>query len=161
MAANDSFFQRKKPAAVLKHAVLAEYFNVFCAMVGGSFSGPVWLVDGYAGPGTYDADDDGDPVTGSPIVALEIAEKAAQWKSPRNIRCAFIEQKPNYLKQLRLNVKPFQDRGCHAQGEERGAPRRTTSAKGWRRLSARLSGCPRRESLAVRPSVTRCRGPHA
>ncbi|ABL79462.1 MULTISPECIES: three-Cys-motif partner protein TcmP [unclassified Nocardioides] len=114
MAANDSFFQRKKPAAVLKHAVLAEYFNVFCAMVGGSFSGPVWLVDGYAGPGTYDADDDGETVTGSPIVALEIAEKAAQWKSPRNIRCAFIEQKPNYLKKLRSNVKPFQERGCHA-----------------------------------------------
>lgn len=51
MAANDSFFQERKPAAVLKHAVLAEYFNVFCAMVGGSFAGPVWLVDGYAGPG--------------------------------------------------------------------------------------------------------------
>lgn len=68
-------------------------------MVGGSFAGPVWLVDGYAGPGTYEADDDGDRVTGSPIVALEIAEKAAQWKSPRDIRCAFIERKPNYLKQ--------------------------------------------------------------
>lgn len=51
---------------------------------------------------------------GSSIVALGIAEKASQWKSPRDIRCAFIEQKPDYLKKLEANVKPFQDRGVHA-----------------------------------------------
>lgn len=113
MTANDSFFQKKKPAAVLKHAVLAEYFSVFCAMVGGPSTGPVWLVDGYAGPGTYEADDDGGHVVGSPMVALEIAEKAAQWKSPRDIRCAFIEQKGSYLKKLEANVRPFRDRGRH------------------------------------------------
>lgn len=114
MAANDSFFQKKKPAAVLKHAVLGEYFNVFSAMVGARASGPVWLIDGYAGPGAYEADTEGEVVTGSPIVALEIADKAAGRKSPRDIRCAFIEQKPDYLKKLQENVKPFQDRGRHA-----------------------------------------------
>ncbi len=114
MAANDSFFQRKQPAAVLKHAVLGEYFSVFSAMVGAKASGPVWLIDGYAGPGAYEADTEGELVIGSPIVALEIADKAAGWKSPRDIRCAFIEQKPDYLKKLQENVKPFQDRGRHA-----------------------------------------------
>jgi three-Cys-motif partner protein len=114
MAANDSFFQRKKPAAVLKHAVLGEYFSVFCSMVGARSAGPVWLIDGYAGPGAYDADDDGERVTGSPIVALEIADKATTWKPARDVRCAFIEQKPEYLKKLQENVKPFQDRGRHA-----------------------------------------------
>jgi len=74
----------------------------------------VCLVDGYAGPGAHDADDQGEPVTGSPIVALGIAERASQWKSPRDMRCAVIEQKPDYLKKLQANVKPFQDRGDHA-----------------------------------------------
>lgn len=114
MAANDSFFQKKKPAAVLKHAVLGEYFSVFCAMVGARAAGPLWLIDGYAGPGAYEADAEGERVTGSPIVALEIADKATTWKSPRDIRCAFIEQKPDFLKKLHANVKPFQDRGRHA-----------------------------------------------
>jgi len=114
MAANDSFFQKRKPAAVLKHAVLGEYFSVFCSMVGSRAKGPVWLIDGYAGPGAYEADGDGERVTGSPIVALEIAEKATTWKPSRDVRCAFIEQKPEYLKKLQENVKPFQDGGRHA-----------------------------------------------
>ncbi len=114
MAANDSFFQRKKPAAVLKHAVLGEYFCVFSAMVSARTSGPVWLIDGYAGPGAYEADTEGERVNGSPIVALEIAERESRWRSPRDIRCAFIEQNPVYLKQLQGNVKPFQDRGRQA-----------------------------------------------
>ncbi|HVV74604.1 MAG TPA: three-Cys-motif partner protein TcmP [Mycobacteriales bacterium] len=114
MASNDSFFQKKKPAAVLKHAVLGEYFSVFCSMVGSRASGPVWLIDGYAGPGAYEADDDGEKVTGSPIVALEIAERATTWNPSRDVRCAFIEQKADFLKKLQENVKPFQDAGRHA-----------------------------------------------
>lgn len=114
MAANDSFFQKKKPAGVLKHAILGEYFSVFCSMVGSRVNGPVWLIDGYAGPGSYEADADGATVTGSPIVALEIADKATTWSPSRDVRCAFIEQKPEYLTKLQENVKPFQDGGRHA-----------------------------------------------
>lgn len=114
MASNDSFFQKKKPAAVLKHAVLGEYFSVFCSMVGSRAKGPVWLIDGYAGPGAYDADDDGEKVKGSPIVALEIAERATTWHPARDVRCAFIEQKSDFLNKLQENVKPFQAAGRHA-----------------------------------------------
>jgi hypothetical protein len=60
VTANDDFFRGRKPAAVLKHALLAEYLTVFTSMLGSRYRGrPLWLLDSYAGPGMYAADGDG------------------------------------------------------------------------------------------------------
>lgn len=112
MVANEQFFQRPQPAAVLKHAVLREYLTVFTAMVGSIAKGPVWLLDGYAGPGYYEAEVDDDPIPGSPIVALEVAQK---WGHQRDVRCVFIEKNPKHAVTLASNVRPFVDSGLIAE----------------------------------------------
>lgn len=106
MTKNDDFFQSKKPAAVLKHSVLREYLSVFAGMVGSWHRGPIWLVDGYAGPGAYDSTpEDAERVLGSPLVALEVAAGAVTWKSPREVRCVFVESKRALAQKLLLNIE--------------------------------------------------------
>lgn len=114
MVNNDDFFKGKKPAAVLKHAVFTSYAHAFCSMIGSGHTGPLWLVDGYAGPGKYDADDEGAQVSGSPMVALALAAKQRSFATPRDVRCAFIEANQAYALALADNVKPFTDQGLRA-----------------------------------------------
>lgn len=111
MASNDGFFKGQKPAAVLKHAIFTSYANAFFSMVGSRHRGPMWLIDGYAGPGKYDDDGTGEQTKGSPIVALELAKRQRSFGTPRDIRCAFIEAKKSYFAALTQNVRPFKDEG--------------------------------------------------
>jgi three-Cys-motif partner protein len=115
MVNNDKFFTGQKPAAVLKHAVFAAYASVFFSMVGSRHSGPMWLIDGYAGPGRYAADDAGAQVNGSPVVALELAKKQRGFSPPRDVRCAFIEAKKSHFDALVANVEPFRADGLHVE----------------------------------------------
>lgn len=115
MASNDNFFKGQKPAAVLKHAVFTSYAYPFFSMVGSRHQGPMWLIDGYAGPGKYAADGAGEQINGSPIVALELARKQGDFASPRDVRCAFIEAKKTYFDELTQHVQPFKDDGLHVE----------------------------------------------
>lgn len=109
MTANDRFFQELQPAAVLKHSVLAEYCTVFTSMIGRRFPGTIWLIDGYAGPGFYTSTEPGgQPIAGSPVVAMRIA---AKWKGTRDLRCVFIEADPRYAAELASNVQPYEQSG--------------------------------------------------
>jgi len=115
MTSNDNFFKGQKPAAVLKHAVFTSYAYPFFSMVGSRHRGPMWLIDGYAGPGKYEADETGEQINGSPIVALELARKQRGFASPRDIRCAFIEAKKTYFDELKQHVQPFKDDGLYVK----------------------------------------------
>jgi three-Cys-motif partner protein len=107
VTANDSFFQKQRPAAVLKHAVLNEYLRVFTSMVGSRRVGPVWFIDGYAGPGSYAATSDvAEPTAGSPLVAMRLA-RSLHFSGQRDLRCAFIESDHAYATELRNNLDPF------------------------------------------------------
>ncbi len=109
MTDHDKFFMGRKPAAVLKHHVLKEYFTVFARMVGKGWSGhPIWLIDAYAGPGMYAAEEHADEVPGSPVVAMGIAE---QMRGKADVRCAFIEQNSRFAADLKRNIQPFVDAG--------------------------------------------------
>ena len=113
MTANDSFFQKPRPAAVLKHSVLNEYLRVFASMVGSSRTGPIWFIDGYAGPGSYAAASDvAEPTTGSPLVAMKLA-RSLKFKGQRDLQCAFIESDPAYAAELRTNLEPFRRAGLN------------------------------------------------
>lgn len=115
MVNNDKFFTGQKPAAVLKHAVFSTYASVFFSMVGSRHRGPMWLVDGYAGPGRYEADGTGEQVNGSPVVALELAGRQREFSPPRDVRCAFIEAKRTHFDALSDNVTPFKDAGLRVE----------------------------------------------
>ena len=114
MTANDDFFQEQKPAAVLKHSILSEYCNVFTSMLGSHHEGPIWIIDGYAGPGSYDpSGDESEPTYGSPLIAANLAR---EWgaRSTRDLRCVFIEADRHKATALRRNLEPFLRDGVDA-----------------------------------------------
>jgi three-Cys-motif partner protein len=110
MTAHDDFFRKPKPVAVFKHSLLEEYCNVFTSMLGSRWRGPIWFIDGYAGPGAYEADDDGPGHPGSPLVAMRLAE-VWQTKGTRDLRCAFIESSSENVQRLRKRLEPFEEKG--------------------------------------------------
>src|SRR5689334_8127705 len=83
MAANESFFVRRKAAAAFKHGILSQYPPVFVAKAGSVTDGRVVFLDGYAGQGRYD---DGSP--GSPLLFVQ----AARGRPNRSVTGIFVEQ---------------------------------------------------------------------
>lgn len=70
MGINSEFFDSKKPAAILKHAVLTRYVRPFVSKVGSTApGGRVVIMDPYAGPGEY-----ADGAPGSPLLMLQSVE---------------------------------------------------------------------------------------
>lgn len=79
------FFQTKKAAAILKHAILDRYVDPFTMKTGStSQDHRVAFVDGYAGTGKYE-----DGGEGSPGLLMR---KAREMSSKRRIECIFVEQ---------------------------------------------------------------------
>jgi three-Cys-motif partner protein len=106
MSAHDGFWDGRKPAAVLKHGVLANYLTPFCAMTSSTSVGNrVWFIDAYAGPGEYKpgpGESSGAP--GSPLIAMNAANRLAKMNRPRHLRCVFIEQEPEHIRSLQALV---------------------------------------------------------
>ncbi len=99
MVNNNEFFSERKPAAVVKHAVLQHYFSVFASKLG-SVAPEVWFIDAFAGPGEYESEDDAPAEPGSPRILCDVAENI---KNTR-VRGVFIEPNSQYFDQLRLLV---------------------------------------------------------
>lgn len=89
------FFQKRKDAAFVKHEILSGYLKPYAMKVGVN-ADHVVFVDGYAGPGVYDA---GEP--GSPEIALEVSESLADH---RVLRGHFIEQKRAFAEALKSRL---------------------------------------------------------
>lgn len=104
MTANEHFFQRRQPAAVLKHGVLKRYPTVFAAKTGLSSGGKVVYLDGFAGPGRYEPREgqtEGDK--GSPLLAVQTA--GALTNINRDLNCVFVERNRSYAKDLRATLE--------------------------------------------------------
>jgi three-Cys-motif partner protein len=79
-----SFFESKKAAAILKHAILNQYIDPFASKTGStSPNGRVAFIDGYAGEGRYENGDEG-----SPALLMGKAKKLAPG---RKLECYFVE----------------------------------------------------------------------
>lgn len=106
------FFNSRRAAAVLKHAILAKYVVPFTAKTGSRSAGNrVVIVDGYAGPGRYD---DGEP--GSLAFIAEAArDKRLQG---REVECLFVEQAEAHYAKL-----------CQVLADEDSGGRVTWAAK--------------------------------
>lgn len=97
MSANESFFAHQKPAAVLKHGILARYAIYFAGRAGSRTKG-VAFIDGYAGEGRYE---DGTP--GSPLLLASQAKGAA--KFGRDVRLAFVEADKDRRQKLHQSLR--------------------------------------------------------
>lgn len=105
---HETFFRDKKPAAVFKHAALRQYVTVFATMLGSKFS-EVWVIDGYAGAGEYEGDDETPAEPGSPKIVCDIANKVSNC----TVRGVFIEPDRSFAGQLRAVVKANSAEGRH------------------------------------------------
>ncbi|WP_306206183.1 three-Cys-motif partner protein TcmP [Actinoplanes sp. RD1] len=93
------FFESKKSAAILKHAILSRYLVPFTAKTGSrSPQGRVAFVDGYAGEGRYE---DGEP--GSPALAIKTARDLLTM--PRRLECMFVERDNKAFGRLKAMVE--------------------------------------------------------
>lgn len=71
---DDDFFAGKRPWSVIKDNVLKQYMSPYVAKV--IMRGqPIFLIDGYAGPGEF-----GDDQPGSPMIMCQAAERYAKGK---------------------------------------------------------------------------------
>lgn len=93
------FHQTKKSAAVLKHGIIDSYAPPFIGKTGSrSIDNRVAFIDGYAGPGRYDDDEEG-----SGAMLLRHAQKYAPM--PRAVELHFVEQDADTIERLREVVE--------------------------------------------------------
>lgn len=93
MTASDRFFEGRKPAAGLKHAILNRYLPKFVTMTGSRSAGRAFWIDAYAGPGEYE-----DGTLGSPALVVELANAL---KETVQLDCCFIEKNRAHASTLR------------------------------------------------------------
>ncbi|QOC90252.1 three-Cys-motif partner protein TcmP [Micromonospora craniellae] len=92
------FFEGKKPAAILKHAVIDKYVSPFAGKTGLYSPGHrVAVIDGYAGEGRYDNGDEASP-------ALLLRKARELQGVNRQLEGYFVESDPTSLMKLRQMV---------------------------------------------------------
>ncbi len=92
---SDDFFEGKRPWSKIKDRVLEKYMTPYLTKVN-TRGQPIFLIDGYAGPGTF-----GDKTIGSPIIMCEAAEKYAKG----NYHAIFINNKKKYHEKLSTEIE--------------------------------------------------------
>jgi three-Cys-motif partner protein len=87
-----NFFSSLKIWSKRKHRILGKYLVPFSAKIG-SFSNEIFCVDAFAGQGVYQ-----DGSEGSPLLMAHVADEAAGWAKPINLKLINVEAKrKNYL----------------------------------------------------------------
>lgn len=108
------FFTDPKPRSVYKLQIYGGYLTVFARKLG-RWIGPdkqhrhLWVVDGFAGAGVYEPDDDGNAQDGSPLIAAKIARKIES-AHPDNydvVQCINVEKDVECFEKLRVNLAPW------------------------------------------------------
>lgn len=83
-----------------KHELLTKYLDGFVRILGGSTSGLVYYVDGFAGPGQY-----GDNAKGSPLLAAEYAHKLVG--KHYQLHCINVEVADEHFQNLEANTSSY------------------------------------------------------
>ncbi len=98
-----NFFEEKRPAAILKHAILDQYIGPFVGKTGlYSLDHRVAFIDGYAGEGRYESGDEG-----SPCLLMRKARELT--KIDRKLECYLVENEPTVFGKLARVVEDERD----------------------------------------------------
>jgi three-Cys-motif partner protein len=100
-----NFFNDLQIWSKRKHRIVGKYLVPFSAKVG-SISTEIFCVDGFAGQGVYE-----DGSEGSPLLMAHVADEAADWSKPINLKLINVEAKHKNFEVLRLATKPWVDKG--------------------------------------------------
>lgn len=100
-----NFFNSLQIWSKRKHRIVGKYLVPFSAKVG-SISTEIFCIDGFAGQGVYS-----DGSEGSPLLMAHVADEAATWSKPINVKLINVEAKRKNFEVLREATKPWVDRG--------------------------------------------------
>lgn len=91
-------FKEYRGHTAIKHAILKDYIGAWAGILG-SWNRQIVFIDGFCGPGYYEAD--GKQYDGSPIIALQIAEHFAD---EFDIYCLFIDNNKEHCDELECKI---------------------------------------------------------
>ena len=96
-------------ASLAKIAILRDYLTPFTYKLGSRPPGRVWLVDGFAGAGRYDPDENGRSQDGSPLASAKVARDLELNKNARQqLRTINVEADRDTYMRLIANLAPYQ-----------------------------------------------------
>jgi three-Cys-motif partner protein len=107
MAASGDFFTDPKYASLAKITILRKYLRPFTYKLGSRPPGRVWLVDGFAGQGTYDPDDSGRCEDGSPATSAKLARMLELDRGDPLLRTINVESDRATYVRLIGNLAPY------------------------------------------------------
>lgn len=108
MVASGDFFADPKYASLAKITILRKYLRPFTYKLGSRPPGRVWLVDGFAGQGTYDPDDVGRSEDGSPAASAKLARELELARGKPLLRTINVESELAVYIKLIGNLAPYQ-----------------------------------------------------
>jgi three-Cys-motif partner protein len=97
--------QHLKRVSRVKHRILARYLPPWARILG-STNSLLTYVDCFAGPGQYEMD--GQPVEGSPIIAVREAIGLVQRSDVRNLTLYLVDEDPKQIEKLENHLKSLQ-----------------------------------------------------
>jgi len=96
------YYRERKEWSERKHRLLARYLTPFVRILGGTWRGVVYYVDGFAGPGIY-----ADGCEGSPLLAAQHATRLREQGKYYGLRCINIELSPRHHANLEASTKAY------------------------------------------------------
>jgi three-Cys-motif partner protein len=97
--------QHLKRVSRVKHKILEKYFPPW-AMILGSRNSELAYIDCFAGPGQYELD--GNPVTGSPVIAVEEAKRLVESNHVQSLLMYLVDDDPKQVERLETRLRSLQ-----------------------------------------------------
>ncbi|HEY3544141.1 MAG TPA: three-Cys-motif partner protein TcmP [Gaiellaceae bacterium] len=108
MVAGGDFFHDPMWASLAKIAILRNYLTPFAYKLGSKPPGRVWLVDGFAGAGCYEPDENGKSQDGSPLASAKVARDLEIKGARQQLRTINVESDRDTFVRLIGNLAPYQ-----------------------------------------------------
>jgi len=104
--AGGEFFTDPMYASLAKIEILGNYLTPFACKLGSRPPGRVWLVDGFAGAGSYDRDESGHAEDGSPLASARVARDLELKNARQQLRMINVEVDLDTYLKLIGNLAP-------------------------------------------------------
>lgn len=116
------FFAQAKARSLHKLGIFDGYLRPLTYKLGsttglGRRQRHIWIVDGFAGAGSYQPDDHARIQDGSPLIAAKWAKQIALDRHYPLVRCINVERDPDCHQELVRSLAPWQDVATALQGE--------------------------------------------
>lgn len=111
----ERFFEDPKESSRYKVELLRDYARPFFYKLGSRYP-LIWIVDGYAGPGVYEAEGGSAAQMGSPLVTAQVAHQVMDEGHRSELRIVNVERNGELFARLRDNLRGYEARVTNLLG---------------------------------------------